>query len=210
MRRTLVFCAIGLMLVATLLSCGTWVAQRQEGLSSPGMDYAVVRWHWQWHPAGTVVRSLTLLVAAVLVAGAAGVTWRRRPAPSPQTTALRSARTAEQRRFKRFRCDWPVRYQVRSLPFERQATCVDISDGGMQCLMRECWVRNTPLELRVYPPEGAPVAFSGVVMWAKAATASSAGPPRHRIGIRFATATSQPVSALLRVLAGRVASSVGA
>ena len=208
MRSALIFCAIGLMLVATLFSCGTWVAQQEESQSSSGLEYTVVRWHWQWHSPGAVTRSLALLGVAVLASGAAGAAWWRQPAPS--TAAVRSTRTAEQRRFKRIRCDWPVRYQVRSLPFERQATCVDISEGGMQCLMQECWVRNTPLELRVYPTEGAPVAFSGVVMWAKAAATSSAGPPRHRVGIRFATTASQPVSALLRVLAGHAAPSVGA
>ena len=67
----------------------------------------------------------------------------------------------------------------------------------MQCLMRERWVRGTPLELRVYPPEGEPVAFSGLVVWTKAAS----GPePQHRIGIRFETHASRQMGTLLRLL----------
>lgn len=191
---------IGLVMLAVFMTCGTWVMREQTELHH-GLEYAIMRGQWQWYPRATIVRSLSLLCAVGLLLAAVAVIvgWRRPPAP---LTTGRASSAIEQRQFPRLGCSWPVRYNVRSLPFERPASCVNLSAGGMQCLMQECWVRSTPLELRLHPPEGPPIALSGTVVWARAAH-EAGGQPCHRIGIRFERPTSQQqMSVLVRLLAG--------
>ena len=184
MRRTLLlFGLIALAVPAALLACGTWVAQEEVELRH-GVEYAVIHWSWQWYPRETLVHALHVCGGVgLLVIAAVAVRWlRSSKAMSP--VAGRVPSSVEQRRSSRIACRWPVRYQIRSLPFERHASCVNISSTGMQCLMRERWFCSTPLELRLSPPERSPMALSGLVVWAKAAP-EAVGQPCHRIGIRF-------------------------
>ncbi len=192
---------LGVLLAAACalcLVCGTWVSQAHLHIRD-GVEYQIAAWQWQWHSPMSIARALGALglVAAVCWL-AVGRGWMTAP---PLATA--PARTINQRRFSRYACAWPVRYQLRGLPFERQAACVNISEGGMQCVMQEGWVRNTPLELRVLPPDADAFVVHGTVRWVR--TSSAALPSlgeglQHRVGIRFEPERSAHVGALLRLL----------
>lgn len=192
---------VGLLLVAgcvVLLVCGTWVAQPRVS-NRDGVEVQTIVWTWQWHSSKSNVRSLGLLSVAGVVFWWAITGWRTSSVTAPHARP----RTQDQRRFPRYDCAWPVQYQVRSLPFERHAVCVNISEGGMQCLMQEGWVRHTPLELRVTPPQAEPLHVQGTVVWARSVPATDPAlgeGPHHRVGIRFHPEGSLPAGTLLRLL----------
>ncbi len=190
------------VVVVTLLACGTWVPHDEDQVRR-GIEYQVIRGEWQWHSREAILRSVTLIGGFALLL--IGVMWWA-PVPlsgSSAPPASRPMTPVERRRFPRIPCSWPVRYHVRGLPFERQATCVNISMIGIQCLMHERWVQNTPLELSVHPPNAEPLQFSGTVVWSRGAARqriSSTETPLHYIGICFQTPPVKAREALQHLL----------
>ena len=198
MSKPLVLLGALLVTVCVLcLVCGAWAPEARLHVRD-GVEYYMTTWHWHWHAPASIVCSLGVL--AIMAAVCWLVIRRGLAAPQASTTA---APPINRRQFPRYACAWSVYYQVRGLPFERQAMCVNISEGGLQCVMRERWVRSTPLELRVEPPNAEPFVVHGTVRWMRVASKPlpllGAG-PQHRVGIRFEPERPAQIGGLLRLL----------
>ena len=188
---------LGLLLVTAyvlVLVCGAWVPEAQIRIRD-GVEYQKTT--WQWHAPVSIAYSLGVLA---ILGAACWLAIRRGwvvPRAAPTTPQI------NRRQFPRYPCAWSVCYKVRGLPFEREAVCINISEGGLQCVMRERWVRSTPLELRVEPPNAEPFRVHGVVRWITTASTPLPLPgegPQHRVGIRFEPDRPVQVGRLLGLL----------